>query len=345
MSAEAPTPHRGMPPRRSRVVKSNRTADSAVFDSDPDPDGGDGVGRPGLAAQFRNAGLCRRRSQRSRGALRRPARDRAEEQFVAAAAQDRAQRRQCKGARSSSTARRPDLAILRTDAKIPPRARAVAILEHDVLLLISPAGKKIKTIAELKKKKIAVIADSESSAALVRNILELSEYPGRGGTGPDGAARLDLRQAVRIRLRRRDRGRTRLADREGQELRAIRQARRLHPERDRCGEGDRPEKPRHFRGDGGDRHAVGLARDSRGRPRHGRAGVAAGRAIQAVDHDRERSRADHLREQGRSRARRTASPPGSSRRRPTRMPSSSRIRAPPNTSTTRSNPSSNATAT
>ena len=31
-----------------------------------------------------------------------------------------------------------NLAILRTDAKIPGRARSVAILEHDVLLLISP---------------------------------------------------------------------------------------------------------------------------------------------------------------------------------------------------------------
>src|SRR4029453_8362839 len=46
-----------------------------------------------------------------------------------------------------------NLAILRTDARIPPRARSVAILEHDLLLLISPTGKKIKTIAELNKKK------------------------------------------------------------------------------------------------------------------------------------------------------------------------------------------------
>src|SRR6188768_4128759 len=38
-----------------------------------------------------------------------------------------------------------NLAILRTDAKIPSRARAVAILEHDVLLVVSLAGKKIKT--------------------------------------------------------------------------------------------------------------------------------------------------------------------------------------------------------
>jgi len=78
-----------------------------------------------------------------------------------------------------------NLAILRTDAKIPPRARAVAILEHDVLLLVSQAGKKIKTVAELKKKKIAVIAENESSVALIRTILNLSETP-------EAAARIQL---------------------------------------------------------------------------------------------------------------------------------------------------------
>jgi TRAP-type uncharacterized transport system substrate-binding protein len=71
--------------------------------------------------------------------------------------------------------RQADLAVLRTDAKIPPRARALAILEHDVLLLISPGGKKIKTLAELKKKKIAVLADRDNSAAFIRNILEISD--------------------------------------------------------------------------------------------------------------------------------------------------------------------------
>jgi len=70
-----------------------------------------------------------------------------------------------------------NLAILRTDAKIPARARTVAILDHDVVLLLSPGGKKIKTLADLKKKKIAVLAESESSAAFVRTILELSESP------------------------------------------------------------------------------------------------------------------------------------------------------------------------
>src|SRR5713101_5288198 len=71
--------------------------------------------------------------------------------------------------------RQADLAVLRTDAKVPPRARALAILEHDVLLLISPGGKKIKSLAELKKKKIAVLADADNSVVFVRTILEISD--------------------------------------------------------------------------------------------------------------------------------------------------------------------------
>jgi TRAP-type uncharacterized transport system substrate-binding protein len=71
--------------------------------------------------------------------------------------------------------RQADLAVLRTDAKVPPRARALAILEHDVLLLIGPGNKKIKSLAELKKKKIAVLAEGDNSAAFVRNMLEISD--------------------------------------------------------------------------------------------------------------------------------------------------------------------------
>ena len=71
--------------------------------------------------------------------------------------------------------RQADLAVLRTDAKIPPHARAIAILEHDIVLLISPSGKKIKSLADLKKKKIAVLASSDAGAAFVRNILEISD--------------------------------------------------------------------------------------------------------------------------------------------------------------------------
>src|ERR1700682_70350 len=71
--------------------------------------------------------------------------------------------------------RQADLAVLRTDAKVPPRARALAILEHDLVLLLSPGSKKVKSLAELKKKKIAVLADSDNNAAFVRKILEISD--------------------------------------------------------------------------------------------------------------------------------------------------------------------------
>ena len=81
--------------------------------------------------------------------------------------------------------RQADLAVLRTDARVPPRARALAILEHDVLLLISPGSKKIKSLAELKKKKIAVLADGDNSVAFVRNVLEISD-------GPDGGSRVQM---------------------------------------------------------------------------------------------------------------------------------------------------------
>src|ERR1700682_28296 len=81
--------------------------------------------------------------------------------------------------------RQADLAVLRTDARVPPRARALAILEHDVLRLISPGSTKIKSLAELKKKKIAVLADGDNSAAFVRNVLEISD-------SPDGGSRVQM---------------------------------------------------------------------------------------------------------------------------------------------------------
>ena len=78
--------------------------------------------------------------------------------------------------------REANLAVLRTDAKIPAHTRSLAILDHDVMLLLSPNGKKIKTVAELRKKKIAVMADSDSGATFVRNILEVPDNS--NGTSP-----------------------------------------------------------------------------------------------------------------------------------------------------------------
>ena len=78
-----------------------------------------------------------------------------------------------------------NLAILRTDAKVPPRARTLAILEHDLVLVLSPGGKKIKSVADLRKRKIAVLGGSESSVTFVRNALELSD-------SPEAAARVQM---------------------------------------------------------------------------------------------------------------------------------------------------------
>ena len=78
-----------------------------------------------------------------------------------------------------------DLAVLRTDGRIPPRARSLAILEHDVLMLISPGDKKIKSLAELKKKKIAVLTSSSGNLAFVRSALDIPE-------GSEAGSRLQL---------------------------------------------------------------------------------------------------------------------------------------------------------
>ena len=78
-----------------------------------------------------------------------------------------------------------DLAVLRTDAKIPPRARSIAILEHDVMMLISPGDKKITSLAELKKKKIAMLTSGNSNIAFIRNVLDTPEKA-------DGNSRLQV---------------------------------------------------------------------------------------------------------------------------------------------------------
>jgi len=74
--------------------------------------------------------------------------------------------------------READLAILRTDARIPQRGRAIAILDRDLILLLSPGNKKIKSFDDLKKqKKIAVWAEGDDSASFVRNIFDFADSP------------------------------------------------------------------------------------------------------------------------------------------------------------------------
>ncbi len=81
--------------------------------------------------------------------------------------------------------RQADLAILRTDGKVPSHARALAILEHDLVLLLGPGNRKIKSLAELKKKKVAILAANESALTFVRSILDVAD-------NPDAAARVQM---------------------------------------------------------------------------------------------------------------------------------------------------------
>src|SRR6266481_7439470 len=159
MSAEAPTPNPETPPPRSRVVKSNRSQIilfsilTLILTA---------VTVWGGRAWVRNSETLVFAVGEANGPEARFAAK------LAALLKNNASRLRLKIVRNGDNAKalaqfdRKDanLAILRTDARIPPRARTVAILDHDVMLLISPGGKKIKTIAELKKKKIAVLADN-----------------------------------------------------------------------------------------------------------------------------------------------------------------------------------------
>src|SRR6266436_7447736 len=174
MSAEVPTPHADGPPARSRVVRSNRrqvllfaaltliltvatvwggriwlrNSETLIF----------AVGDANsLEARFATKLAAVLKNNNSKLRLK----------IVPNADSARAL--------AQFDHRQADLAVLRTDAKVPPRARALAILEHDVLLVISPGNKKVKSLAELKKKKIAVLADADNSVAFVRTILEISD--------------------------------------------------------------------------------------------------------------------------------------------------------------------------
>ena len=187
MNAEAPAPQPEMPRRRLRVVKSNR-AQIVLFSI---------LTLILTVAAVWGGRVWLRNSETLIFAVADAAGPEARfANKLAALLKNNSSRLQLKIVPNSDNAKalaqfdrkEANLAILRTDAKIPPRARAIAILDHDVILLISPNGKKIKTIADLRKKKIAVLADGENSVTLVRSILELSE-------NPDAASRVQMAPA------------------------------------------------------------------------------------------------------------------------------------------------------
>ena len=262
MSAEAPTPPPATPRLRSRVVKSNR-AQIIIFSiltlilSAATMWGGRvwlrnsetlvfAVGQPnGVEAHFATRLAAVLKSNASRLRLKIvPNADNAK----ALAAFDR---------------KEANLAILRTDAKVPPRARTLAILEHDLVLVLSPGDKKIKSVADLKKKKIAVLADGENSVNFVRSALELSDSPDAAqrvqmappNTPFDKLLKSGFSAVVAIEHSSKimkDKTYEQFAKRGGFTLNAI-----------ELGEGPGPEISCHLRRDGRDRHAVVVTRRPR----------------------------------------------------------------------------------
>lgn len=73
----------------------------------------------------------------------------------------------------SFTHREADLAIIRTDdRKIPANARALAVLEHEALLLVGAKRAKINTLGDLQGKRVAVIGRDGRNEAFLRRLLE-----------------------------------------------------------------------------------------------------------------------------------------------------------------------------
>jgi TRAP-type uncharacterized transport system substrate-binding protein len=182
MSAETPTQLPDRPRPRSRVVKSNRTQ-IVLFSI---------LTLLLTAATVEGGRIWLRNSETLVFAVGEPGGPEARfANKLAAVLKNNASRFRLKIVPNADNARalaqfdrqQANLAVLRTDAKIPARARALAILEHDVVLVLSPGGKKIKSVSDLKKKKIAVLAAAGDSLTFVRNVLELSE-------GSDAASRV-----------------------------------------------------------------------------------------------------------------------------------------------------------
>ena len=70
-----------------------------------------------------------------------------------------------------------DLVIVRSDTRTPPRARAIAQLEHSILLIAVPKNAAPKSISALKGKKLAIISSDPRDMALVRSILARFDIP------------------------------------------------------------------------------------------------------------------------------------------------------------------------
>lgn len=73
-----------------------------------------------------------------------------------------------------------DLALVRSDdRRIPPMARSVAVLEEQVLLLITPTKSKVRSLADLAKRHTLVMDRDGRNEALFRRLMEQYRHDGR----------------------------------------------------------------------------------------------------------------------------------------------------------------------
>lgn len=70
-----------------------------------------------------------------------------------------------------------DLAIVRTDdRKIPVNARALAVLEHEAVLLIGAKRAKLNSLADIQGKKVVVVGRDGRNEAFLRHMLEQYKF-------------------------------------------------------------------------------------------------------------------------------------------------------------------------
>ena len=70
-----------------------------------------------------------------------------------------------------------DLAVIRTDVKLPPDGRTIAIMGRDPVFLIVPAGSAIESFRDLKGRSVAVLATGRDELALLDRLLEYYAVP------------------------------------------------------------------------------------------------------------------------------------------------------------------------
>jgi len=70
-----------------------------------------------------------------------------------------------------------DIAIGRTDQKFPASARTVAVLEHDVVVLVAPKASKIDSLASLRGRKVAVTGPDGQNEAFAKRLFEAMHIP------------------------------------------------------------------------------------------------------------------------------------------------------------------------